>query len=108
MLESEMLEIDERGYHLKTRNRVVLMDSCQAENVQNLAPILAYVKLIATANWHPGIPQGKTFVHLVLPGKSQTSLYHHYNFQSYCQGPQFPQSCQNYRYSCLLMGMVLL
>jgi hypothetical protein len=111
ILESEdlVLGTDERGYHLKIRTgSLLLMDSCQAESVQELAPVLlAYVDLIAAANWYLGIRQAKTFVHSMLPDNSPTSLCHHHSCQSCCQGHHFPRSCQSYCHGCLLMSKVL-
>ncbi len=111
ILESEdlVLGTDERGYHLKIRTgSLLLMDSCRAESVQELAPVLlAYVDLIAAANWYLGIHQAKTFVHSMLLDNLPTSLCHHHSCQSCCQGHHFPRSCQSYCHGCLLMSKVL-
>ncbi len=70
--EDLVLKTDEMGYHLMTRDGLLLMDSCQAEYVQDLDPGLAYVEQIAAS--HLGILQARTFVHSVLLGNSLTSL----------------------------------
>jgi hypothetical protein len=103
--EDLVLKTDETGYHLMTRDGLLLMDSCQAEYVQDLDPVLAYVEQITAL--HLGILQARTFVHSVLLGNSLTSLCHHHSFQSCCQGHNFPHSCQNYCHDCLLMSMAL-